>query len=65
MFENNETGHPIFEITESDRHIRIYANGVVEGCDSGRIVNHIGVAIRPELFAYFSKSHDSEPCKVP
>lgn len=54
-----ESGHPIFELIEADRHIKIYANGIVEGCDSEvRIVNHINGAIRPELCAYFSKSHD-------
>ena len=58
--------NPIFEIITPEQHIRIYANGVVEGCGKeGRIVNHIGTAIRPELFAYFSKSHEPEPCNVP
>ena len=62
-----ETNQPIFELILKDRHIRIYANGVVEGCEGlqGRIVNHISASIRPELAHYFSKSHDSEPCSVP
>jgi hypothetical protein len=60
-------GNPIFEIIEPNRHIKIYANGVIEGCEglAGNIVNHIGAAIRPEWFAYFSKSQDSEDVSVP
>ena len=58
-------GNAIFELIEPDRHIRIYANGVVEGVKEGQIINHIGAAIRPELKAYFSKSHDSELVRVP
>lgn len=57
---------PIFEITTATRHISIYANGVVEGLqEQGTIVNHIGESIRPELFSYFSKSHEDDPCKSP
>lgn len=59
-------GHPIFELIEADRHIKIYVNGVVEGApESARIINHIGGAVRLELFDYFSKSHDSEDSNVP
>ena len=50
--------HPIFEIVQPDRHIKIYANGVVEGVD-GRvfIVNHISsLTNRSDLLSYFSKS---------
>ena len=54
------SGHPISEIIESDRHIRIYANGVVEGCDPVRIVNHLPLVVNREWFDYFSKSHEAE-----
>lgn len=51
-----EGGRPIFEIQESGRNLRIYANGVIEGfADVVRIVNHIPTAIRPEMARYFSK----------
>ena len=52
----DDTGNPIFEIITDDSHIKIYANGVVEGCDKkGRIVNHICTAIRPAFAKFFSK----------
>jgi hypothetical protein len=55
--QRTETGHAIFELLLPDRHIKIYANGVVEGAGSeGRIVNCIGSVIKPEWFGYFSKS---------
>ena len=57
---------PIFEIIQTHRHIRIYANGVVEGLEGdGRIINHIPLVMRLEFMGYFSKSQDSEPCKSP
>ena len=59
-------GNPIFELIEPARHIKIYANGVVDGAAQGaRIVNHINTAIRPELWVYFSKSHEADPCRSP
>jgi hypothetical protein len=49
--------HPIFQIIEPDRHIKIYANGFVEGCAPGsEITNRIFSSIRPELLEVFSKS---------
>lgn len=52
------TGHPIFEIIQDHQHIKIYANGVVEGLGT-RIftMNHIPEALGMGLFAfdYFSK----------
>ena len=60
--DNQETGHPVFEIVEPDRHIRIYANGVVEGCDLTkviRIVNHLPMLAHRDWFAYFSKLPDT------
>lgn len=63
-----EGGHPIFEIILRDHRISIYANGVVEGCEflgQGRIINHCGVAVRPEMLDYFSKSHDASPTNTP
>ena len=49
-------GHPIFELIEPERHLKIYANGVVEGAsEDAFIVNSIGIAIRPEFWRYYSK----------
>ena len=53
------TGHPIFQIIEPDRHIKIYANGFVEGCAEGATIhNRIYSSIRPELLEVFSKHPD-------
>ena len=55
-----KTGHPILELIEDDRHIRVYADGVVEGPNPLRIVNHLPLAIRPECFDYFRSSQAAE-----
>ncbi len=50
------TGNPIFELFNSEWHIKIYANGWIEGAPKGTgIANLIGVAIKPEWERYFSK----------
>lgn len=50
--DNNSSdvaGHPIFEIIKSDRHIRIYANGAVEGCEPVRIVNYLPLVVNRRM----------------
>jgi hypothetical protein len=47
---------PIFQIIERGRHIKIYANGVVEGIEGDyRVVNYIPFAITAEARERFSK----------
>ena len=47
---------PIFQIIEADRHIKVYANGLVEGCDPGAsIVNYLFNAVSPKMFERFTK----------
>lgn len=50
------TGVPAFEIFNDDWHIKIYANGMMEGEPPGTgIVNLVGPALTPEMLRYFSK----------
>jgi hypothetical protein len=60
-------GVPIFEIILLDRHIKIYVNGHIEGCDGldGRLISRIGLAVRPDLWDYFSKSQETDPSVEP
>jgi hypothetical protein len=55
----SKTGVPAFEIFNDDWHIKIYANGMMEGDPPGTgISNLLGGALlkhAPELFRYFSK----------
>lgn len=43
------------EFSLDGQRIKIYANGIVEGCKAEGIVSHISNAILPRLWAYFSK----------
>src|SRR5438128_1927940 len=54
-------GQPIFEIRSETEHIRIYANGVVEGVKRPfTILNWIGFAIKPEMLKEFRKPFPEE-----
>lgn len=58
--QEENTGHPIVEFTLEDQKISIYANGIIEGCQAENVVSHVGAAIRPKLWQFFSK-FDAEP----
>ena len=52
-----ETNNPIFELRFEGRHIKIYANGWVEGVEDPYIVNHLPTILRtlsPKWFHYYS-----------
>ena len=47
-------GIPIFQISYDDKHICIYANGVVTGLDNCQVINRIPFAITREGMDEFS-----------
>lgn len=48
-------GNPILELKDNYRHVKIYANGVVEGWPESTVTSFLGLAVRPEVFDFFSK----------